>query len=50
MKLLSPRKLGTVAVLGCGDAADCIKNGQEIRVCCAKGKKEMYMTANRTGK
>jgi pyruvate,water dikinase len=32
------RELGTVAVVGCGDATDRIKNGQQITVCCAEGK------------
>jgi pyruvate,water dikinase len=33
------RELGTVAVVGCGDATDRIKNGQQITVSCAQGKK-----------
>jgi len=32
------RELGTVAVVGCGDATTNIKNGQEITVSCAEGK------------
>lgn len=32
------RELGTVAVVGCGDATDKIHDGQEITVCCAEGK------------
>jgi pyruvate,water dikinase len=32
------RELGTVAVVGCGNATDTIKNGQEITVSCAEGK------------
>jgi pyruvate, water dikinase len=32
------RELGTVAVVGCGNATDLIKNGQEITVSCAEGK------------
>ncbi|TDE01421.1 phosphoenolpyruvate synthase [Flavobacterium hiemivividum] len=32
------RELGTVAVVGCGDATNLIKNGQQITVCCAEGK------------
>ena len=32
------RELGTVAVVGCGNATSVIKNGQEITVCCAEGK------------
>jgi pyruvate,water dikinase len=32
------RELGTVAVVGCGNATDIIKNGQEITVSCAEGK------------
>jgi len=32
------RELGTVAVVGCGDATSAIKNGQEITVSCAEGK------------
>lgn len=32
------RELGTVAVVGCGNATDVIKNGQEITVSCAEGK------------
>lgn len=32
------RELGTVAVVGCGDATAVIKNGQEITVSCAEGK------------
>ncbi|MFV8347833.1 phosphoenolpyruvate synthase [Flavobacterium sp. ZB4P13] len=31
------RELGTVAVVGCGDATSVIKNGQEITVSCAEG-------------
>ena len=31
------RELGTVAVVGCGDATSAIKNGQEITVSCAEG-------------
>jgi pyruvate, water dikinase len=32
------RELGTVAVVGCGNATDTIQNGQEITVSCAEGK------------
>nr|WP_315165779.1 phosphoenolpyruvate synthase [uncultured Flavobacterium sp.] len=32
------RELGTVSVVGCGDATTKIKNGQEITVSCAEGK------------
>ncbi|MBF2708526.1 phosphoenolpyruvate synthase [Flavobacterium soyangense] len=32
------RELGTVAVVGCGNATSIIKNGQEITVSCAEGK------------
>ena len=32
------RELGTVAVVGCGNATDQIKNGQEITISCAEGK------------
>jgi pyruvate,water dikinase len=32
------RELGTVAVVGCGNATETIKNGQDITVCCAEGK------------
>jgi pyruvate,water dikinase len=32
------RELGTVAVVGCGNATDNIHDGQEITVCCAEGK------------
>ncbi|WP_348814112.1 phosphoenolpyruvate synthase [Flavobacterium maritimum] len=32
------RELGTVAVVGCGNATCSIKNGQEITVSCAEGK------------
>ncbi|SDW34031.1 phosphoenolpyruvate synthase [Flavobacterium degerlachei] len=32
------RELGTVAVVGCGDATTSIKNGQQITVSCAEGK------------
>ena len=32
------RELGTVAVIGCGNATDMIKNGQEITVSCAEAK------------
>lgn len=32
------RELGTVAVVGCGNATTVIKNGQEITVSCAEGK------------
>jgi pyruvate,water dikinase len=32
------RELGTVAVVGCGDATTTIKTGQEITVSCAEGK------------
>jgi len=32
------RELGTVAVVGCGNATETIKNGQEITVSCAEGK------------
>ena len=32
------RELGTVAVVGCGNAAEVIKDGQEITVSCAEGK------------
>jgi pyruvate,water dikinase len=31
------RELGTVAVVGCGNATEVIKNGQEITVSCAEG-------------
>ncbi|TDE06909.1 phosphoenolpyruvate synthase [Flavobacterium sandaracinum] len=31
------RELGTVAVVGCGDATSVLKNGQEITVSCAEG-------------
>ncbi|TDE42682.1 phosphoenolpyruvate synthase [Flavobacterium rhamnosiphilum] len=31
------RELGTVAVVGCGNATSAIKNGQEITVSCAEG-------------
>ena len=33
------RELGTVAVVGCGNATNLIKNGQQITVSCAEGKK-----------
>ena len=33
------RELGTVAVVGCGNATEIIKKGQEITVSCAEGKK-----------
>lgn len=33
------RELGTVAVVGCGNATAALKNGQEITVSCAEGKK-----------
>lgn len=33
------RELGTVAVVGCSNATEMIKNGQEITVSCAEGKK-----------
>ncbi|SDH21646.1 phosphoenolpyruvate synthase [Flavobacterium omnivorum] len=32
------RELGTVAVVGCGNATSIIKNGQEITVSCSEGK------------
>lgn len=32
------REMGTVAVVGCGNATEAIKNGQEITVSCAEGK------------
>jgi pyruvate,water dikinase len=32
------RELGTVAVVGCGNATSVIENGQEITVSCAEGK------------
>jgi pyruvate,water dikinase len=32
------RELGTIAVVGCGNASSTIKNGQEITVSCAEGK------------
>lgn len=32
------RELGTVAVVGCGNATEVINNGQEITVSCAEGK------------
>lgn len=32
------REMGTVAVVGCGNATEVIKNGQEITVSCAEGK------------
>lgn len=32
------RELGTVAIVGCGDATTSIKNGQQITVSCAEGK------------
>ena len=32
------RELGTVAVVGCGDATATIQNGQEITVSCSEGK------------
>jgi pyruvate,water dikinase len=32
------RELGTVAVVGCGNATDIIQNGQAITVSCAEGK------------
>ena len=32
------RELGTVAVVGCGNATENIKTGQDITVCCAEGK------------
>jgi len=32
------RELGTVAVVGCGNATEIIKNGQEVTVSCAEGK------------
>jgi len=32
------RELGTVAVVGCGNATEVIRNGQEITVSCAEGK------------
>ena len=32
------RELGTVAVVGCGDATEVIPDGQEITVSCAEGK------------
>ncbi|MFN8302295.1 MAG: phosphoenolpyruvate synthase [Saprospiraceae bacterium] len=32
------RELGTVAIVGCGDATDKIHDGDTITVCCAEGK------------
>ena len=32
------RELGTVAIVGCGNASECIADGQEITVCCSEGK------------
>ncbi|MBK7427404.1 MAG: phosphoenolpyruvate synthase [Saprospiraceae bacterium] len=32
------REIGTVAVVGCGNATELIQNGQEITICCAEGK------------
>ncbi len=32
------RELGTVAVVGCGDATDKIHDGETVTVCCAEGK------------
>ena len=32
------RELGTVAVVGCGNATEAIKNGQDVTVSCAEGK------------
>jgi pyruvate,water dikinase len=32
------RELGTVAVVGCGNATEVIKNGQEVTVSCAEGE------------
>jgi pyruvate, water dikinase len=32
------RELGTIAVVGCGNATESIQNGQQITVCCAQGK------------
>src|SRR5690606_7065304 len=32
------RELGTVAVVGCGNATEVINDGQEITVSCAEGK------------
>ncbi|WP_310556939.1 phosphoenolpyruvate synthase [Flavobacterium sp.] len=32
------RELGTVAIVGCGNATETIQNGQEITVSCAEGK------------
>ncbi|MBA4276461.1 phosphoenolpyruvate synthase [Flavobacterium sp.] len=32
------RELGTITVVGCGNATSAIKNGQEITVSCAEGK------------
>lgn len=32
------REMGTVAVVGCGDATSVIKSGQEITISCAEGK------------
>lgn len=32
------RELGTVAIVGCGNATSVIKNGQDITVSCAEGK------------
>lgn len=36
------QELGTVAVVGCGDATTKIQNGQEITVSCAEGKRTIY--------
>ena len=35
------RELGVVAVVGCGNATEVIKNGQEITISCAEGKRGM---------
>jgi pyruvate,water dikinase len=32
------RELGTVAIVGCGNASEVIADGQEITICCADGK------------
>ena len=32
------REMGTVAIVGCGNATEVIKNGQEITISCAEGK------------
>lgn len=35
---MNARELGTIAVVGCGNATKIIKNGQEITVSYAEGK------------